>query len=182
VRPLVSKISLRTYSFNSRTPGGVRHHRSSNQGPRQGFNSRTPGGVRHEPHPRPPRLAVSIHAPREGCDLRIVDRQESIDVSIHAPREGCDPYAVVLSRLWDVSIHAPREGCDNTTAGSQPDRQGFNSRTPGGVRRICKGLRLRLALVSIHAPREGCDRLSIHVPLGVEFQFTHPGRGATPPF
>ena len=34
---------------------------------------------------------VSIHAPREGCDVIVVDfliGEES--VSIHAPREGCD--------------------------------------------------------------------------------------------
>ena len=79
---------------------------------------------------------------------------------------------------------------------------GFNSRTPGGVR-----LRGETAVraskdVSIHAPREGCD-ISIgrrilrrrgfnsRTPGGVRlagkdaskgnfsFQFTHPGRGAT---
>ena len=34
--------------------------------------------------------------------------------------------------------------------------------------------------VSIHAPREGCDKVCISL-FGdnVEFQFTHPGRGAT---
>ena len=35
-------------------------------------------------------------------------------------------------------------------------------------------------VVSIHAPREGCDvKLSIVWGVVEEFQFTHPGRGAT---
>ena len=33
---------------------------------------------------------VSIHAPREGCDLREAEVQAVLSVSIHAPREGCD--------------------------------------------------------------------------------------------
>ena len=34
---------------------------------------------------------VSIHAPREGCDLaQLVIRRSGGEVSIHAPREGCD--------------------------------------------------------------------------------------------
>ena len=39
----------------------------------------------------PPKALVSIHAPREGCDIQ----GDSVylypsPVSIHAPREGCD--------------------------------------------------------------------------------------------
>ena len=38
-------------------------------------------------------LGVSIHAPREGCDIRVdVGRVDKV-VSIHAPREGCDKIA-----------------------------------------------------------------------------------------
>ena len=59
-------------------------------------------------------VAISIHAPREGCDTgpQIHDRRQG-GISIHAPREGCD-FALncALSlRAW-ISIHAPREGCD----------------------------------------------------------------------
>ena len=59
--------------------------------------------------------------------------------------------------LNKVSIHAPREGCDANLASGMFLSNGFNSRTPGGVR------------LSIDI------RCSIHLP----FQFTHPGRGAT---
>ncbi len=36
---------------------------------------------------------ISIHAPREGCDLHLLQGGciTSI-ISIHAPREGCDDY------------------------------------------------------------------------------------------
>ena len=101
---------------------------------------------------------VSIHAPREGCDLRFLSNEvNSFSVSIHAPREGCDLQGNCMRGVWawfqsthpvrgatglrhldravrDVSIHAPREGCDP-----------YGRALPGHDQ------------VSIHAPREGCD-------------------------
>ena len=35
-------------------------------------------------------FAISIHAPREGCDYLRGLTDEQSDISIHAPREGCD--------------------------------------------------------------------------------------------
>ena len=103
-------------------------------------------------------------------------------VSIHAPREGCDN--ILCFRLQQVSTFQfthPGRGATPTSTSIAALSPRFNSRTPGGVRRICKGLRLRLALVSIHAPREGCDLTSNSRPASCPdwFQFTHPGRGAT---
>ena len=59
-------------------------------------------------------------------------------------------------------------------------RQCFNSRTPGGVRLYTSyGLACEEE-VSIHAPREGCDsRATRYIYILAQFQFTHPGRGAT---
>ena len=34
--------------------------------------------------------AISIHAPREGCDNQNRHHHTYIQISIHAPREGCD--------------------------------------------------------------------------------------------
>ena len=84
--------------------------------------------------------------------------------------------------LLPVSIHAPREGCDWQYPIPRRQGGGFNSRTPGGVRQG-RGYLFRVyALVSIHAPREGCDLYRVLcVSLTRVFQFTHPGRGATPP-
>ena len=33
-------------------------------------------------------------------------------ISIHAPREGCDYILFLWCSLYRISIHAPREGCD----------------------------------------------------------------------
>ena len=58
--------------------------------------------------------------------------------------------------------------------------ESFNSRTPGGVRPIELTAQIFVEEVSIHAPREGCDVAQGAMGLfGAEFQFTHPGRGAT---
>ena len=73
------------------------------------------------------------------------------------PGRGATPKDYFTGVVPSVSIHAPREGCDQA------------------------GLVARQTLtVSIHAPREGCDArvLSNEIP-AYEFQFTHPGRGAT---
>ena len=82
----------------------------------------------------------------------------------------------------DVSIHAPREGCDVSLISRPPLSYCFNSRTPGGVRHGYTSGQGQARPVSIHAPREGCDGSFPSQPeIPQKFQFTHPGRGATPP-
>ena len=73
------------------------------------------------------------------------------------PGRGATLYHHWLRRVDHVSIHAPREGCDDAP--------------------IPKSIR---CWVSIHAPREGCDPQRLHRKDRTnQFQFTHPGRGAT---
>ena len=55
----------------------------------------------------------------------------------------------------------------------------FNSRTLGRVRRVYLCGELRHYSVSIHAPWEGCDHVLQLQRVQQEFQFTHPGKGAT---
>ena len=56
----------------------------------------------------------------------------------------------------------------------------FNPRTPGGVRHAALCRSYQRSKVSIHAPRAGCDGRTERASFGVlEFQSTHPGRGAT---
>ena len=56
----------------------------------------------------------------------------------------------------------------------------FNSRTLGRVRRRRSPLLTTPHDVSIHAPREGCDQQGTSKAGNPwQFQFTHPGRGAT---
>ena len=51
--------------------------------------------------------------PGRGATTKYLNTQSDKVVSIHAPREGCDLRAFDLtSRVQRVSIHAPREGCD----------------------------------------------------------------------
>ena len=131
-------------------------HQGRSQGGR--FNSRTPCGVRlATPITEPRSVQVSIHAPRAGCDrlsdLAVKDNR----VSIHAPRAGCDNEQDTRANHHPVSIHAPRAGCDRQSLAGAAHQHGFNSRTPCGVRPSTKTRRM----------------------WKMEFQFTHPVRGAT---
>ena len=79
-----------------------------------------------------------------------------------------------------VSIHAPREGCDSQGARTGDDKGGFNSRTPGGVRRYSSVART-VADGCFNSRTPGGVRLFESLGFNVSggFQFTHPGRGAT---
>ena len=146
---------------------------------------------------------VSIHAPWEGCDcLRVRLHHHAEPVSIHAPWEGCDKSSWSPRLQLQVSIHAPWEGCDDHEEPTPPRWRGFNSRTLGRVRLSWGYIQPQATHVSIHAPWEGCDHprplrwtnlcsfnsrtlgrvrqpLQNAKRLRDEFQFTHPGKGAT---
>ena len=101
---------------------------------------------------------VSIHAPREGCDLSDDDFSLVEDkFQFTHPGRGATRSETFTSDLTSVSIHAPREGCDFFLPRSPRRKRSFNSRTPGGVRRLM-------------LPKDLYPGM---------FQFTHPGRGAT---
>ena len=73
------------------------------------------------------------------------------------PVRGATRGGVESGQHQSISIHAPREGCDQRTTG-----------------------RAHIHRISIHAPREGCDPCwSTAYGMRVEFQSTHPVRGAT---
>ena len=169
--------------FNSRTPGGVRRLQCTLNAtgavfqfthPRRGATLLSAGVSRSH--------TVSIHAPQEGCDYAVVmhitnpvkfqfthprrgatvvtlDVFEVGMVSIHAPQEGCDLSNIIARLNSDVSIHAPQEGCDVVELSVSLHKVCFNSRTPGGVR--LNGVDYRTS--------------------SLQFQFTHPRRGATRP-
>ena len=148
------------------------------------FNSRTPGGVR--PSLRfliVHLIQVSIHAPREGCDIIRVQLLCLVRFQFTHPGRGATKRTVLSILYRVVSIHAPREGCDavrrsvtafcscfnsRTPGGVRLGRRDaafrqyrFNSRTPGGVRRAGTLAVIHTIYVSIHAPREGCDSHSL---------------------
>ena len=169
---------------------------------------------------------VSIHAPREGCDLSapelfyfdiqfqfthpgrgatcgiVLSATQHLEfqfthpgrgatillgkagelwmVSIHAPREGCDPRCVYGRWEQSVSIHAPREGCDFIEVGCWSSELCFNSRTPGGVRPFLSFSSLRSISFQFTHPGRGATPAPLQTKsYCLPFQFTHPGRGAT---
>ena len=58
------------------------------------------------------------------------DNVDDAKISIHAPREGCDLEAPVLHVVRAISIHAPREGCDFFVAVCPVLRHKFQSTHP----------------------------------------------------
>ena len=124
-------------------------------------------------------------------------------ISIHAPRAGCDDHIIIGTGRAGISIHAPRAGCDGAMPRSTQGKILFQSTHP--VRGATGGFRTRSAesclfqsthpvrgatldteqlqriwRISIHAPRAGCDPIYDAVTVGSSaFQSTHPVRGAT---
>ena len=101
------------------------------------FNPRTPRGVRLSvPHALECRLRFQSTHPARGATIPLYsDIRDDLIISIHAPREGCDILGSRFSsspsnfnprtprgvrhgqrsrhqRFFRISIHAPREGCD----------------------------------------------------------------------
>ena len=56
---------------------------------------------------------VSIHAPREGCDVdKGKTMVELVTFQFTHPGRGATDSAALILYDDEVSIHAPREGCD----------------------------------------------------------------------
>ena len=171
------------------------------------FNPRTPRGVRLARNTviATPVEFQSTH-PARGATTSVTWPRDIVAISIHAPREGCDSVGVgQLTNFNIISIHAPREGCDLHHTFINPNYIYFNPRTPRGVRQATIAQSAIPRIISIHAPREGCDYNYLYLflsclvyfnprtPRGVRpffvnkycpkfiFQSTHPARGATGP-
>ena len=88
-----------------------------------------------------PQHAISIHAPREGCDLFLLSVDiDSTNFNPRTPR-GVRPHHIIdLYLCAFISIHAPREGCDAFLPRSGRPADHFNPRTPRGVRQDKAGL------------------------------------------
>ena len=180
----LSGVDAVRHQFQSTHPArGATPWRLANSFPSTYFNPRTPRGVRHRFSGSPrPEISISIHAPREGCDIE----QPGIGLghlnfNPRTPR-GVRPEAAVFwpAIPWN-----------------------FNPRTPRGVRLCTSDVpEISAYAISIHAPREGCDIMLTNIttqrihfnprtPRGVRpgagysgggqpiFQSTHPARGAT---
>ena len=127
---------LETGYFNPRTPCGVRPSRRVSLSQPSRFQSTHPvWGATSSARQIPLSQAISIHAPRVGCDER---RGVGPPVIRHFnPRTPCG----VRPRL-----RRPAAG-----------REDFNPRTPCGVRHGRQNANWTAFNISIHAPRVGCD-------------------------
>ena len=103
------------------------------------FNSRTPGGVRL------PSLCNSSSSSRFQFT--------------HPGRGATERWATPAEADSQFQFTHPGRGATEQF-GKGGIIVSFNSRTPGGVRRISPATFHRWQDVSIHAPREGCDPIS----------------------
>ena len=102
-------------------------------------------------------------------------------VSIHAPREGCDSNCYTNCYTKSVSIHAPREGCDQIVAIPSLVISPFQFTHPGrgatGAPRYCSEGQEWFQFT--HPGRGATPEGMMSWRVSFLFQFTHPGRGAT---
>ena len=140
------------------------------------FNPRPPrGGRLHQAEPPRRSRGISIHAPREGGDLRIGIGHRIQQISIHAPREGGDwQPAGRIRRRVHFNPRPPRGGRRSTSAGAMT-LSIFQSTPPArGATLQFHFITVSTNDISIHAPREGGDGqllavvgdlvISIHAP------------------
>ena len=104
----------------------------------------------------------------------------AIEFQFTHPGRGATMSPQPVRSMPGVSIHAPREGCDTIFNASTITLQSFNSRTPGGVRPLLGGVLGYFGQFQFTHPGRGATLITLQVVLATQmFQFTHPGRGAT---
>mgnify|MGYP004441631819 CR=1 FL=1 len=59
------------------------------------------------------RISISIHAPREGCDIMLKRSDDMTQFQSTHPVRGATAGLGGYQANQLISIHAPREGCDN---------------------------------------------------------------------
>ena len=155
--------------FNPRTPRGVRRGggRCTDATPSVYFNPRTPRGVRPPLSvlPQTNTFVFQSTHPARGATEAYRGFYRILGISIHAPREGCDieQPGIGLGHLA-ISIHAPREGCDGSTVPPPLLYSNFNPRTPRGVRRHRSSMTRRALVFQSTHPARGatlCGRSAL---------------------
>ena len=152
---------------------------------RSNFNPRTPRGVR-------PKSRFILHGqarfqsthPARGATSYRCQFEANQRISIHAPREGCDiSMATADGDLLTISIHAPREGCDFFAFSSSTPHTLFQSTHPA------RGATARRFILTLHSlnfnprtPRGVRPNQFQGQMKEYKFQSTHPARGATANF
>ncbi len=130
-------------------------------------------------HPR--RLAVSIHAPREGSDRGTTSPllEANLFQSTPPARGATHSHSRIFSASA-VSIHAPREGSDAYLYGDNGgDSYGFNPRPPRGERLMAHFTTTPQRLFQSTPPARGATTPAGDNSASRMFQSTPPARGAT---
>ena len=147
-----------------------------------GFNSRTLGRVRLVSAPRNTlELLFQFTHPGKGATWFTFRGVSIVAVSIHAPWEGCDQFKnFICEDRLAVSIHAPWEGCDSVILTTESEKKEFQFTHPGKgattTLTICNSLICCFNSRTLGRVRRIREVLAIP---DILFQFTHPGKGAT---
>ena len=123
--------------------------------------------------------------PRTPCGVR---QQDVISMLVKLPFQSTHPMRGATFCAFSgfrsgvrISIHAPHAGCDAVKSRGKSKKLNFNPRTPCGVRRACA---LRASMLvefqSTHPMRGATLFIFSNLP-SFQFQSTHPMRGATYP-
>ena len=123
--------------FNPRPPRGGRHC-SSAAHRRAGIFQSTPparGATELVSTNSTPKWDFNPRPPRGGRPQPTLSKKKTTNISIHAPREGGDVRFPPDGTGADISIHAPREGGDGGGNTTLIRRDNFNPRPPRGGRR-----------------------------------------------
>ena len=124
------------HNFNPRSPHGERHAVWYSSYIGHAFQSTLPArGATYTIHVGDAVLAISIHAPRTGSDLRNLHVPANITISIHAPRTGSDARsATVFGRCRTFQSTLPARGATSVLRGDARCLIYFNPRSPHGER------------------------------------------------
>ena len=167
--------------FNPRTPCGVRQSQFVYRTNKLHFNPRTPCGVRHRVFSKyTVFLAFQPTHPLRGATAHQSGGFYPVPISTHAPLAGCDRPSPLSEPAHSTNFN-PRTPCGVRPGGTFYALyvRYFNPRTPCGVRPLDG------------ESRSGCSDFNPRTPCGVrpinqlrtafqiQFQPTHPLRGAT---
>ena len=175
-------LRVRVKYFNPRTPRGVRPYSAVDSTFTAAFQSTHPawGATSCGNFSVSSSTFQSTH-PAWGATQAVLQDAKLRAISIHAPRVGCDAaFSVLFNCTVAISIHAPRVGCDRQACDVHHVIFNFNPRTPRGVRPCRDLFPKRKQLFQSTHPAWGAT--AFYFLITVEFwgfQSTHPAWGAT---
>ena len=166
--------------FNPRSPRGERHNTHGQNHHKKGFQSTLPArGATYLGEFRRIRVYISIHAPREGSDLRTLSGEKgvknfnprsprgerhgqiragmsSINFNPRSPRGERRPSIGIIGRYCRFQSTLPARGATPPYIRIDP-QAGISIHAPREGSDVEQFLRPQRLKISIHAPREGSD-------------------------